>query len=152
MDDSAPAMAYARVQSDKTYSFEEFVKHISDHNGVFSAGTVQGVVTDTVACLLEILLNGCKVQFGRLGTFGVQISVTPAGSLEDFTAANIKAVNVQFAPGKDFANMRDAAEFNLVNTRAIQKATMAAVKNGADVVDLTPYRPAAPSEEEGGSV
>lgn len=29
---------------------------------------------------------------------------------------------------------------------------MAAVKNGADVVDLTPYRPAAPStEEEGGA-
>lgn len=150
MDDSAPAMAYARVQSDKTYSFEEFVQHISDHNGVFSAGTVQGVVTDTVACLLEILLNGNKVQFGRLGTFGVQISVKPAPSLEMFSAANIKAVNVQFAPGKDFENMRDGAEFNLVNTRAIQKATMQAVKNGKTSVEL-PYT-TYPDEEEGGSV
>lgn len=148
IDETAPLMAYGRVQSNKTMSFEEFVNHISEHNGVFSAGTVQGVVTDTVACLLEMLLNGNKVQFGRLGTFGVQISCTPAESLELFTAQNIKSVNLQFTPGKDFENMRDKAEFALVASRAVQAATLKAVKAGEKSVEL----PASGMQADGGEM
>ena len=73
-------------------TFDEFVKHIADHNGVFTRGTVKGVVSDTCACLVEMLLNGCKVQFGELGTFGISLTCEPAVSMEEFTASNIKTV------------------------------------------------------------
>ena len=65
----AVEMAYAKNQVRKVLTFDEFVKHISDHNGVFTRGTVKGVVSDTCACLVEQLLLGNKVQFGELGIF-----------------------------------------------------------------------------------
>ena len=77
MDEKAEEKAYARNQVTKVMSFDEFVKHIAAHNGVFTRGTVKGVVSDTCSCLVEQLLNGCKVQFGELGTFGISIQCEP---------------------------------------------------------------------------
>ena len=90
LDESAPEKAYAKNQVTKVLSFDEFVKHISDHNGVFTRGTVKGVVSDTCSCLVEQLLNGRKVQFGELGTFGISITCDPTESIEKFSAKNIK--------------------------------------------------------------
>ncbi len=132
----ASELAYARNQARKVVSFDEFVKHIADHNGVFSRGTVKGVVSDTCTCLVELLLNGDKIQFGELGDFGVSLKSEGAESLEKFSAANIKEVNIVFTPGADFENLIDRAEFNLVASRAIQAATIRAVKNGNDTLDL----------------
>lgn len=128
--------AYAKNQVSKVMSFDEFVKHIADHNGVFTRGTVKGVVSDTCTCLVEQLLNGNKVQFGELGTFGISITSEPADSLKEFTEKNIKEVNILFAPGKDFENLRSKAEFNLVASRAIQAATVKAVKANESSIDL----------------
>ena len=50
--EDAVEKAYARNQVNKVLSFDEFVKHISSHNGVFSRGTVKGVVADTCSCLV----------------------------------------------------------------------------------------------------
>lgn len=140
LDEGATEMAYARNQVTKVMSFDEFVKHISDHNGVFTRGTVKGVVSDTCACLVEQLLNGNKVQFGELGVFGISISCDPAPTLKEFTTDNIKVVNLVFSPGADFENLRDRADFNLVTSRAVQTASIKALKEGADVVDLAALR------------
>ena len=150
LDDKAPEMAYAKNQVTKVMSFDEFVKHISDHNGVFTRGTVKGVVSDTCTCLVEQLLNGYKVQFGELGIFSISISCDPAPSLKEFTADNIKVVNLLFTPGADFENLRSKAEFNLVASRAVQAASIKAIKDGDDVLDLTALRKGAsnPSTEE----
>ena len=136
LDESAPEKAYAKNQVTKVLSFDEFVKHISDHNGVFTRGTVKGVVSDTCSCLVEQLLNGRKVQFGELGTFGISITCDPTESIEKFSAKNIKEVNILFTPGEDFENLRSKAEFNLVTSRAVQAATLKAIKEGEDSVDL----------------
>ena len=112
------------------------LKHISDHNGVFTRGTVKGVVSDTCSCLVEQLLNGYKVQFGELGIFSISITCEPAATLKDFSSDNIKAVNILFNPGIDFENLRSKAEFNLVTSRAIQAASLKAVKENKDTVDL----------------
>ena len=117
-------------------TFDEFVKHIADHNGVFTRGTVKGVVSDTCSCLVEMLLNGYKVQFGELGVFGISITCEPADSLDKFTAANIKEVNIMFKPGEDFENLRSRAEFTPVASRIAQVATLKAEKNGETTVDL----------------
>lgn len=140
MDDKAVEMAYAKNQLKKVMAFDEFVKHISDHNGVFTRGTVKGVVSDTCTCLVEQLLNGYKVAFGELGVFSISLTSDPAPSLKEFTTDNIKAVNLLFTPGPDFENLRGKAEFNLVASRAVQAASIKALKEGADIVDLAALR------------
>ena len=136
LDENAVEKAYAKNQVTKVMTFDEFVKHIAEHNGVFTRGTVKGVVSDTCSCLVEMLLNGYKVQFGELGVFGISITSDPAETLADFTAANIKEVNILFTPGEDFENLRSRAEFMPVASRIAQKATLKAEKAGEATVDL----------------
>lgn len=128
--DDAEEKAYAKNQVTKVMSFDEFVAHISSHNGVFSRGTVKGVVSDTCTCLVEQLLNGNKVKFGELGTFGISLQCEAAESLDKFSAKNIKEVNICFSPGPDFENLRSKAEFKLVTSRATQTASLKALKEG----------------------
>lgn len=136
MDENAVEKAYAKNQVSETWSLEKFSKHIADHNGVFSRGTVKGVLSDMCECLVEQLLNGNKIQLGELGTFGISISSEGAESIDKFTSKNIKGVNIIFTPGKDFENMIGRAEFNLVASRAAQVATLKAEKAGENTVDL----------------
>lgn len=128
--------AYAKNQVSEIWSLEKFAKHISDHNGVFSRGTVKGVISDMCECLVEQLLNGNKIQLGELGTFSISLSSEGAESIEKFTAKNIKGVNILFTPGVDFENLIGRAEFNPVASRAAQQATLKAEKAGATTVDL----------------
>lgn len=166
LDEKGVEMAYAKNQVTKVMSFDEFVKHISYHNGVFTRGTVKGVVSDTCTCLVEQLLNGNKVQFGELGIFSISITCEPAPTLKEFTADNIKVVNLLFTPGADFENLRSRAEFKLVASRAVQNASIKALKEGADIVDLAalrnsssttdktpdePNNPDTPTDENGGN-
>lgn len=127
---------YAKNQVSEIWSLEKFAKHISDHNGVYSRGTVKGVISDMCECLVEQLLNGNKIQLGELGTFGISISSEGAESIEKFTSKNIKAVNILFSPGADFENLIGRAEFNPVASRIAQKATLKAEKAGEATVDL----------------
>ena len=136
LKEDAVEMAYAKNQVRKVLTFDEFVKHISDHNGVFTRGTVKGVVSDTCSCLVEQLLMGNKVQFGELGIFSISITSEPAATLKEFSEDNIKEVNILFNPGEDFENLRSKAEFNLVASRAVQAATIKAVKTNETSVDL----------------
>lgn len=136
LKENAVEMAYAKNQVRKVLTFDEFVKHISDHNSVFTRGTVKGVVSDTCACLVEQLLMGNKVQFGELGIFGISIICEPAVTLKEFSENNIKEVNILFNPGEDFENLRSKAEFNLVASRVVQAATIKAVKANETSVDL----------------
>lgn len=128
--------AYAKNQVSEIWSLEKFAKHISDHNGVYSRGTVKGVISDMCECLVEQLLNGNKIQLGELGTFGISISSEGAESIEKFTSKSIKAVNILFSPGADFENLIGRAEFNPVASRIAQKATLKAEKAGEATVDL----------------
>ena len=156
--ENAVEKAYAKNQVSEIWTLEKFAKHISDHNGVYSRGTVKGVISDMCECLVAQLLNGNKIQLGELGTFGISISSVGADSIEKFTARNIKAVNILFAPGVDFENLLGRAEFNLVASRFAQAATLKAEKAGETTVDLTaaknkvtgPTDPADPTDPDNG--
>ena len=45
-------------------------------------------------------------------------------------------MNILFTPGEDFENLRSGAEFHLVASRAVQTATIKAVKANEKTVDL----------------
>lgn len=143
LDETAAPKAYAKAQMRENMSFSDFVSHIAGHNGVFSRGTVKGVLSDAVFCLVEQLLEGKKVQLGELGNFWLSLTSTGADSLENFSASNIKEVNIVFTPGEDFENLRGRATFNLVASRVAQAATLKTVKQGGTIVDLEAARAAA---------
>ena len=143
MDETAAPKAYAKAQMRENMSFSDFVNHIAGHNGVFSRGTVKGVLADAVYCLVEQLLNGNKVQLGELGNFWISLTSTGADNMESFSADNIKEVNILFTPGEDFENLRDRANFNPVASRIAQAATLKAEKTGGTIVDLEAARAAA---------
>lgn len=129
------------------------------HNGVYSRGTVKGVISDMCECLVEQLLNGNRIQLGELGTFGISISSEGAESLEKFTLKNIKAVNILFAPGADFENLVGRAEFNCVASRAAQVAVLKVEKTGAETLNMvaiknkgtgtSPDKPSCGSDDSG---
>ena len=145
MTPDEPAKAYGTNQVREVWSLEQFSKHIADHNGVYSRGTVKGVISDMCECLVEQLLNGNKIKLGELGNFSVSLQTEGAESLKKFTAANIKAVNIVFTPGDDFENLIDRAEFNPVSSRKAQAAMLKAVKEGADSLDLAALKSASAS-------
>ncbi len=133
----AQPLAYGKNQVREVWSLEKFSKHIADHNGVYSRGTVKGVISDMCECLVEQLLNGNKIKLGELGDFGISLKTEGAESKEKFTSTNITAVNIVFTPGDDFENLVDRAEFNQVASRKAQAAVLKAVKADADSVDLS---------------
>ena len=140
IDETAAPKAYAKAQMRENMSFTKFVNHIASHNGVFSRGTVKGVLSDACLCLVEQLLEGKKVQLGELGNFWISLASNGAETMESFSASNIKEVNIVFTPGEDFENIRGRAEFNLVASRVAQAATLKTEKTGGTIVDLEAAR------------
>jgi predicted histone-like DNA-binding protein len=130
------AKAYAKAQMSELMTFAKFVKHISNHNGVYSRGTVRGVLLDMCECLVEMLLEGKKVQLGEFGNFWISLESKGAESATAFTADNISGVNIVFTPGEDFENLRQRAEFNVVSSRKAQALMLKAEKEGQENVSL----------------
>lgn len=135
IDKSAAPKAYAKAQVKEVMSFRNFTQHIADHGG-YTRGKVKGVISDMCECLVEMLLEGKKVQLDDLGDFWISLSSEGAESCEKFTAENIKEMNIIFTPGPDFENLISKAEFVPVASRAAQAATLKAEKTGAKTVDL----------------
>ena len=134
--DITETKAYAAAQMHECLSFDDFCQHIADHNSPFSKGTVKGVLTDAVACIREQLLGGNKVRLGELGNFHVELKSEGAVTTEDFSAQNIKEVNVRWTPGENFRNLRQDAEFQLVPSRAAQTDDIKVVKNTETIQGL----------------
>lgn len=145
-----PAKAYAKPQVHEVMTFNKFVQHIADHNGVYSRGTVKGVIADMCECLVEMLLLGSKVQLGELGNFWISLSSEGAENIQKFSAENITAVNIVFTPGEDFENLRSHATFNPVSSRIAQIATLKAEKAGEGTVDLEAAKKKTPTDTGNG--
>lgn len=143
-------LAYARAQVKEVISFRKFVQHIAEHGG-YTRGKVKGVLADMCTCLVEMLLDGKKVQLDELGDFWVSLSCDGAETVNKFTADNIKAVNIIFTPGPDFENLISKAEFETVASRAAQAATLKAEKEGKTTVDLEAAKKKPTTNKEEGS-
>ena len=144
------ALAYAKPQVSEVMSFRKFVQHIAEHGG-YTRGKVKGVLSDMCTCLVEMLLEGKKVQLEELGDFWISLSSEGAETVEKFSANNIKAVNIVFTPGIDFENLISKAEFETVASRAAQAATLKAEKTGQNTVDLEAAKKKPTTNKEEGS-
>ena len=86
MDVDAAQKAYAKAQVSEIMPFSQFVKHIADHNGVFTRGTVKGVIADMCECLVEMLLEALQ----KLNERERQIFLARTLEEEDFETLGVK--------------------------------------------------------------
>ena len=125
-DKDAAKKAYANAQYSQVMTLDKFCYHIASHGCVYSRADIQAILILAVDCLREQLLNGQQIQMGDLGVFSNSITVE-----------NITEVNVLWAPGVRFNNLRQDAEFQLVPTRKAAAEVVKALKAGKTTVDLT---------------
>ena len=123
--------AYGQAQIRKKLTLEEFAAHIREHGCVYDKGDIAAIITKTIRCLREQLLLGNSIVLGDLGTFAPTLKTKGATLAEDFSTANILAVNVKWTKSRDFkgTELRKDAEFNLVGTRSQQAETSKTIKN-----------------------
>ena len=144
--------AFAISQYTDVMTIEKFAKHITSHGSVYSRADISAILYMAVDCMREMLLEGKKIRLGDLGDFSVLLGSQGAESADKFTAQNINQVKVQWEPGKEFKNLLDDAEFNLVASRSAQAAVLKAIKEGKTSVDLNaPIDPDGGDDGNGGS-
>ena len=137
--------AFAISQYTDVMTIEKFAKHITSHGSVYSRADISAILYMAVDCMREMLLEGKKIRLGDLGDFSLLLGSKGAETADKFTAQNINQVKVQWEPGKEFKNLLDDAEFNLVASRSAQAAVLKAIKEGKTNVDLN-----APIDPDGG--
>ena len=137
--------AFAISQYTDVITIEKFAKHITSHGSVYSRADISAILYMAVDCMREMLLEGKKIRLGDLGDFSLLLGSKGAETADKFTAQNITQVKVQWEPGKEFKNLLDDAEFNLVASRSAQAAVLKAIKEGKTNVDLN-----APIDPDGG--
>lgn len=136
--------AYASMQLTGALNINELSKHIQEHNSVFSRGTIVGCITEMVDCIREMLLQGYKIELGDLGSFVPSVTSQGAKTKDEFTAANIKQLNVNFQIGDGLENLRRDAQFERTISRKAQAAAQKAENEGKTTADWTPE----PEEED----
>ena len=130
--------AYASMQLTGVLNINELSKHIQEHNSVFSRGTIVGCITEMVDCIREMLLQGYKIELGDLGSFVPSVTSQGAKTKDEFTAANIKQLNVNFQIGDGLENLRRDAQFERTISRKAQAAAQKAENEGKTTADWTP--------------
>ena len=143
--------ALAISQYTDVMTIEQCAKHITSHGSVYSRAEISAILYMAVDCMREMLLEGKKIRLGDLGDFSLLLGSKGAETADKFTAQNITQVKVQWEPGKEFKNLLDDAEFNLVASRSAQAAVLKAIKEGKTNVDLNlPIDPDGGDDGNGG--
>ncbi len=138
--------AFATLQLNGVLDINSLADHMTDHNSVYSKGTIVGVITDMCHCIKEAILDGNAVELGDLGRFTPSITSegtvattdaegNPVTAMEAFTADNIKAVNVNYELGDGLELNLDKFTFEYVTTRKAQAAAKRAQKKGESNAD-----------------
>lgn len=136
INNEAAPKAYGTLQINGVIDIYSLGRHMSEHNSKYSRGDIVSVLIQLTDCMREMFIQGFKIQLGDLGSFTPTISTEGAETMEKFTEANIKEMNITFQPGPYLKNLADEADFEYRATRVAQLATAKAEKAGLDNVDL----------------
>ena len=139
---------YARAQVNEKTSLKKFSKMIAMQTTVTYAD-VTAVLVSAVENLILELQRGNQVEFGDLGKFRLQIISDGADSAADFKSdIHIKGVSVQYAPGPELYSVFQDMQFVQVASRAVQRATLKALKEGAKTIDIEEAKKPAGKKED----
>ena len=149
-----PEKAYASLQLNGVLDINALAAHMSNHNSIYSKGTIVGIITDMCHCVKEAITEGNAIELGDLGRFtpsitcegalpGTDAEGNPKTAMEMFTADNIKQVNVNYEVGTGLNFKRDDFDFEFTTSRKAQAAAKKAQKKGQSSADW--------SEDDGGN-
>ena len=138
MKPEEPKKAYASMQHQRTLSLEELADHIVEHGSPFSRGAIYGIIVDLTVCAAEALTEGNNVDLGKLGCLRTTVSSVGADTLEEFSAANIKSLNVNFDVSDYLSERLAEARFEKTISRKAQAAAQKAENAGQTTADWTP--------------
>lgn len=71
---------YVHPVQKETFGIREMAQHMEEHNTPFSAGTIEGILTDFVKCIREQILNGNTVKIDDLAIFKLSIESNGYGT------------------------------------------------------------------------
>ena len=119
--------AYACAQYEKTLSTDELIDHIMLHGSSYRKGDYKAVISTLAEAMAEKMAEGYIVDLAEMGKFYPTLDCKGADTMADFDPdKHIKAVNVNWKPGKDFKNLKDKATFREDLTRRMQKKALKA--------------------------
>ena len=103
----------------QTYDIDQLVDHMASHNTPFSRGAIKGMITDMVACIRELVLQGIAVKIADLAILSIGIKNKAGAATEkEFTIAkNIEGLKIRARGTGDFSCL------NLSLDGTLKKAT-----------------------------
>lgn len=101
---------YGSVKHEQpTMELDDLSEHMSKHNSPFSKGLIKGILTDMVACIKEMVLQGRKVKINDLAIFSLKVKSKGESDPKEWTVAkNITNVHL---------NARATGEFTIDNLK-----------------------------------
>ena len=91
----------------QTYDIDQLVDHMASHNTPFSRGAIKGMITDMVACIRELVLQGIAVKIADLAILSIGIKNKAGAATEkEFTIAkNIEGLKMRARGTGDFSSL-----------------------------------------------
>jgi len=113
-DVAAVQKFYAVKQAQEELTLRDFGKRISRESTVSMMDTM-AVLEGLLQIIPDELVNGKIIKLGDFGTFRTTLSVEGAVTAEEFTAANIKKLNVRFRPAREFVDLLAGVKYSKVS-------------------------------------
>ena len=85
---------YARVSYKETLSVQDMAKHMSEHNTVFSEGSITGILIDFVKCVREQVLMGNTVKIDNLAIFKATVEANGLETMYDAEADKVAQATI----------------------------------------------------------
>ena len=85
---------YARVSYKQTLSVQDMAHHMSEHNTLFSEGSITGILIDFVKCVREQILMGNTVKVDNLAIFKATVEANPLETLYDADSDKVASATI----------------------------------------------------------
>ncbi|MBR2205714.1 MAG: chitobiase/beta-hexosaminidase C-terminal domain-containing protein [Prevotella sp.] len=85
---------YARVSYKQVLDVKAMAKHMSEHNTMFSEGSITGILIDFVKCVREQVLNGNTVKIENLAIFKATVEANALETLYDADADKVASASL----------------------------------------------------------
>ena len=105
----------------QTYDIDQLVDHMASHNTPFSRGAIKGMITDMVACIRELVLQGIAVKIADLAILSIGIkNKAGAATEQEFTIAkNIEGLKMRARGTGDFSCLNLSLDGTLKKASAL---------------------------------
>ena len=112
---------YAYPVITQTVGIDGLAEHMASHNTPFSRGAIKGMITDMVACIRELVLQGIAVKIADLAILSIGIKNKAGAATEkEFTIAkNIEGLKMRARGTGDFSCLNLSLDGTLKKASAL---------------------------------